>query len=127
MNRFVAKPFNINIFPYQSFANINRMFASDSGSLEFLAKNNFDFNQWVYSGNHLLFYLLYFTLLYLLIIYYIGITYLNQDEEKQLKEKNAKLIEKFDANPKITEFLLLFIHLFIFIFCNQSINIIIII
>ncbi|OMH78917.1 Poly(A)-specific ribonuclease PARN [Zancudomyces culisetae] len=49
---YEAKPFNFYIFPFSRVGNSKRdlIFGSLNRSLEFLAKNSFDFNKWVYDG-----------------------------------------------------------------------------
>ncbi|KAJ2358893.1 hypothetical protein IWW50_003083 [Coemansia erecta] len=49
---YEARPFNFNVFPAPAVGGIDvdAHFASKSSALEFLAKNSFDFNKWVYQG-----------------------------------------------------------------------------
>ncbi|KAH6561307.1 hypothetical protein BASA50_003588 [Batrachochytrium salamandrivorans] len=49
---YIVKSFNFNIFPRagNKFFGLDRTFASQSSSLEFLNNNGFDFNKWVAEG-----------------------------------------------------------------------------
>ncbi|KAF9347157.1 hypothetical protein BGX26_001341 [Mortierella sp. AD094] len=49
---YLAKPFNFFVFPTTSvgYSPQGRCFLAEASSLDFLAKNNFDFNKWIYSG-----------------------------------------------------------------------------
>ncbi|KAG0295944.1 hypothetical protein BGZ98_001170 [Dissophora globulifera] len=51
---YLAKPFNFFIFPttFTGYSPQGRCFLTEASSLDFLAKNNFDFNKWVYRGVH---------------------------------------------------------------------------
>ncbi|KAG0196960.1 hypothetical protein BGX28_009526 [Mortierella sp. GBA30] len=51
---YLAKPFNFFIFPTTAagYAPQGRCFLTEASSLDFLAKNRFDFNKWVYHGVH---------------------------------------------------------------------------
>ncbi|KAF9166012.1 hypothetical protein DFQ26_008858 [Actinomortierella ambigua] len=51
---YVAKPFNFYIFPttLAGFAPPHRCFLTEASSLDFLAKNRFDFNKWIGEGIH---------------------------------------------------------------------------
>ncbi|KAI1317371.1 hypothetical protein EDD11_008551 [Mortierella claussenii] len=51
---YIAKPFNFFIFPTTSvgYSPQGRCFLTEASSLDFLAKNRFDFNKWVYQGVH---------------------------------------------------------------------------
>jgi len=50
---YLAKPFNIFVFPttLTGYSPQGRCFLTEASSLDFLAKNRFDFNKWVYQGN----------------------------------------------------------------------------
>ncbi|KAG0223542.1 hypothetical protein BGW42_005820 [Actinomortierella wolfii] len=52
--QYVAKPFNFYIFPttLAGFAPPNRCFLTEASSLDFLAKNRFNFNKWIGEGIH---------------------------------------------------------------------------
>ena len=49
---YLAKPFNIFVFPttLTGYSPQGRCFLTEASSLDFLAKNRFDFNKWVYQG-----------------------------------------------------------------------------
>ncbi|KAG0054289.1 hypothetical protein BGZ83_011494 [Gryganskiella cystojenkinii] len=49
---YVARPFNFFIFPttLTGYAPQGRCFLTEASSLDFLARNHFDFNKWVYQG-----------------------------------------------------------------------------
>ncbi|KAF9946844.1 hypothetical protein BGZ72_011095 [Mortierella alpina] len=51
---YLAKPFNFFIFPTTAagYSPQGRCFLTEASSLDFLAKNRFDFNKWVYQGVH---------------------------------------------------------------------------
>ncbi|KAF9972330.1 hypothetical protein BGZ73_004567 [Actinomortierella ambigua] len=51
---YVAKPFNFYIFPttLAGFSPPHRCFLTEASSLDFLAKNRFDFNKWIGEGIH---------------------------------------------------------------------------
>ncbi|KAF9901404.1 hypothetical protein EC991_006203 [Linnemannia zychae] len=51
---YLAKPFNIFVFPttLTGYSPQGRCFLTEASSLDFLAKNRFDFNKWVYQGVH---------------------------------------------------------------------------
>ena len=44
-----ARTFNFNLFP-RTFWPVEKVFTCEAGSLEYLAKHNFDFNKMVYKG-----------------------------------------------------------------------------
>lgn len=46
---YLARPFNFALFPHP-FQSIDKRFVCQASSLQFLAKNNFDFNKFVYKG-----------------------------------------------------------------------------
>lgn len=46
---WVARTFNFNLFP-RTFYPVEKVFTCEAGSLEYLAKHNFDFNKMVYKG-----------------------------------------------------------------------------
>ena len=46
---YVAKTFNFNLFP-REFERYDKVFTCQAGSLEYLAKHNFDFNKMIYKG-----------------------------------------------------------------------------
>ncbi|KAG2228303.1 hypothetical protein INT45_011095 [Circinella minor] len=50
--RYMAKPFNFYIFPTSMTGKIqpNRIFMTQAQAFDFLAKQSFDFNRWVYQG-----------------------------------------------------------------------------
>jgi len=48
-NSYLARPFNFNLFPH-TFRSIDKRFVCQASSLQFLAKNKFDFNKFVYQG-----------------------------------------------------------------------------
>ncbi|KAI9270549.1 ribonuclease H-like domain-containing protein [Phascolomyces articulosus] len=50
--RYIAKPFNFYIFPTSMTGKIqpNRIFMTQAQAFDFLAKQSFDFNKWVYQG-----------------------------------------------------------------------------
>lgn len=48
-NSYLARPFNFTLFPH-TFRAIDKRFVCQASSLQFLAKNNFDFNKFVYKG-----------------------------------------------------------------------------
>lgn len=49
---YLAKPFNVFVFPttLTGYSPQGRCFLTEASSLDFLAKNRFDFNKWVYQG-----------------------------------------------------------------------------
>ncbi|KAF8933437.1 hypothetical protein BGZ47_010872 [Haplosporangium gracile] len=51
---YLAKPFNVFVFPttLTGYSPQGRCFLTEASSLDFLAKNRFDFNKWVYQGVH---------------------------------------------------------------------------
>ncbi|KAI8596119.1 ribonuclease H-like domain-containing protein [Dissophora ornata] len=51
---YLAKPFNFFIFPttFAGYSPQGRCFLTEASSLDFLAKNHFDFNKWIYNGVH---------------------------------------------------------------------------
>ncbi|KAI7820774.1 ribonuclease H-like domain-containing protein [Gamsiella multidivaricata] len=51
---YSAKPFNFFIFPttLSGYSPQGRCFLTEASSLDFLAKNRFDFNKWIYHGVH---------------------------------------------------------------------------
>ncbi|KAF9584686.1 hypothetical protein BGW38_005583, partial [Lunasporangiospora selenospora] len=51
---YVARPFNFYIFPTSltGYAPQGRCFLTEASSLDFLARNRFNFNKWVFSGVH---------------------------------------------------------------------------
>ncbi|ORZ15323.1 ribonuclease H-like domain-containing protein [Absidia repens] len=78
--RYIAKPFNFNIFP-TSFAGgrsqPNRVFSVQAQAFDFLAKQAFDFNKWIYQG----------------------IPYMNLDDEKKFVTEKRKMLN--DEMPDI--------------------------
>lgn len=48
-NSYLARPFNFTVFPH-TFRTIDKRFVCQASALQFLAKNNFDFNKFVYKG-----------------------------------------------------------------------------
>lgn len=50
--RYIAKPFNFYIFPTSTTGQIqaNRVFMTQAQAFDFLTKQSFDFNKWVYQG-----------------------------------------------------------------------------
>ncbi|KAF7723583.1 hypothetical protein EC973_001824 [Apophysomyces ossiformis] len=50
--RYIAKPFNFYIFPTSMTGKIqpNRVFHTQAQAFDFLSKQSFDFNKWVYQG-----------------------------------------------------------------------------
>ncbi|KAI8377183.1 ribonuclease H-like domain-containing protein [Choanephora cucurbitarum] len=50
--RYIAKPFNFYIFPTSITGHIqtNRIFMTQAQAFDFLTKQSFDFNKWVYQG-----------------------------------------------------------------------------
>lgn len=50
--RYVAKPFNFYIFPTSTTGHVssNRVFSTQAQAFDFLVKQSFDFNKWVYQG-----------------------------------------------------------------------------
>ncbi|KAF9139316.1 hypothetical protein BG015_002067 [Linnemannia schmuckeri] len=51
---YLAKPFNVFVFPttLTGYSPQGRCFLTEASSLDFLAKNRFDFNKWIYQGVH---------------------------------------------------------------------------
>ncbi|KAF9087976.1 hypothetical protein BGX29_000536 [Mortierella sp. GBA35] len=51
---YLAKPFNFFVFPttLTGYSPQGRCFLTEASSLDFLAKNRFDFNKWIYQGVH---------------------------------------------------------------------------
>ncbi|KAI8979260.1 ribonuclease H-like domain-containing protein [Mycotypha africana] len=78
-NRYIAKPFNSYIFPTSITGQINsnRVFMTQAQAFDFLTKQAFDFNKWVYQG----------------------IPYLSKDEEKVLVAEASKKLR--DDMPDI--------------------------
>ncbi|KAI9257421.1 ribonuclease H-like domain-containing protein [Sporodiniella umbellata] len=68
--RYIAKPFNFNIFPTSIMGNAqpNRVFMTQAQAFDFLVRQTFDFNKWVYQG----------------------IPYLTKEEEKTYREQGEK-------------------------------------
>lgn len=50
--RYISKPFNFYIFPTSITGHIqtNRVFSTQAQAFDFLQKQSFDFNKWVYQG-----------------------------------------------------------------------------
>lgn len=50
--RYIAKPFNFYIFPTSITGHVqtNRVFSTQAQAFDFLTKQSFDFNKWVYQG-----------------------------------------------------------------------------
>lgn len=50
--RYISKPFNFYIFPTSTTGQIqaNRVFMTQAQAFDFLTKQSFDFNKWVYQG-----------------------------------------------------------------------------
>jgi hypothetical protein len=50
--RYIAKPFNFYIFPTSITGQVqtNRVFMTQAQAFDFLTKQSFDFNKWVYQG-----------------------------------------------------------------------------
>lgn len=50
--RYIAKPFNFYIFPTSTTGQVqsNRIFMTQAQAFDFLTKQSFDFNKWVYQG-----------------------------------------------------------------------------
>ncbi|CAO3675047.1 unnamed protein product [Rhizopus microsporus] len=50
--RYIAKPFNFYIFPTSATGTVhtNRLFMTQAQAFDFLVKQSFDFNKWVYQG-----------------------------------------------------------------------------
>ncbi|KAI9481156.1 MAG: ribonuclease H-like domain-containing protein [Benjaminiella poitrasii] len=50
--RYIAKPFNFYIFPTSMTGQVttNRLFMTQAQAFDFLTKQSFDFNKWVYQG-----------------------------------------------------------------------------
>ncbi|CAO3593043.1 unnamed protein product [Absidia cylindrospora] len=80
VGRYIAKPFNFNIFP-TSFgggrSQPNRVFSVQAQAFDFLAKQAFDFNKWIYQG----------------------IPYMNLDDEKRYVTEKRKMLN--DEMPDI--------------------------
>ncbi|KAG0742392.1 hypothetical protein G6F57_010487 [Rhizopus arrhizus] len=68
--RYIAKPFNFYIFPTSTTGTVqaNRIFMTQAQAFDFLVKQSFDFNKWVYQG----------------------IPYLTKQEEKVYREQGEK-------------------------------------
>ncbi|KAJ2796197.1 hypothetical protein H4R20_005607 [Coemansia guatemalensis] len=85
---YEARPFNFNVFPSSSVGGIavDAHFGCKSSAFEFLARNSFDFNKWVYQG----------------------VPYLRtEDAERIRKERMAMLTSrqrKIDADDRHREF-----------------------
>jgi len=49
---YIARPFNFFIFPTSltGYAPQGRCFLTEASSFDFLARNHFDFNKWIYQG-----------------------------------------------------------------------------
>ncbi|KAF9109326.1 hypothetical protein BGX27_007748 [Mortierella sp. AM989] len=69
---YQAKPFNFFIFPTSTtgYSPQGRCFLTEASSLDFLAKNQFDFNRWIYQGVH----------------------YLTRSEEDNFRKERAKFV-----------------------------------
>jgi hypothetical protein len=77
--RYIAKPFNFYIFPTSTTGQVqsNRLFLTQAQAFDFLVKQSFDFNKWVYQG----------------------IPYLTKAEEKSFYEEASKKLD--DKMPDI--------------------------
>ncbi|KAI7902881.1 ribonuclease H-like domain-containing protein [Cokeromyces recurvatus] len=78
--RYIAKPFNFYIFPTSMTGQVttNRLFMTQAQAFDFLTKQSFDFNKWVYQG----------------------IPYLTIEEEKEfVSEASKKLNENIPDIP----------------------------
>ncbi|KAF9921561.1 hypothetical protein FBU30_008378 [Linnemannia zychae] len=69
---FLAKPFNVFVFPttLTGYSPQGRCFLTEASSLDFLARNRFDFNKWIYQGVH----------------------YMKKDEEEIYKRERTKVM-----------------------------------
>ncbi|KAF9397438.1 hypothetical protein BGX21_008867, partial [Mortierella sp. AD011] len=69
---YVAKPFNFFVFPttVAGYSPQGRCFLAEASSLDFLAKNRFDFNKWIYNG----------------------VQYMTKDEEESYRKERMKYL-----------------------------------
>ncbi|KAF9178538.1 hypothetical protein BGZ51_007610 [Haplosporangium sp. Z 767] len=69
---YLAKPFNFFIFPTSltGYSPQGRCFLTEASSFDFLSRNRFDFNKWVYQGVH----------------------YMTKDEEKSFRAERIKFL-----------------------------------
>ncbi|KAG0002601.1 hypothetical protein BGZ79_002704 [Entomortierella chlamydospora] len=69
---YVAKPFNFFVFPttLAGYSPQGRCFLAEASSLDFLAKNDFDFNKWIHHG----------------------VQYMTKDEEESYRKERMKYL-----------------------------------
>ncbi|KAG1458204.1 hypothetical protein G6F46_003316 [Rhizopus delemar] len=81
--RYIAKPFNFYIFPTSTTGTVqaNRIFMTQAQAFDFLVKQSFDFNKWVYQG----------------------IPYLTKQEEKVYREQGEKRMADDMPNIPVDE------------------------
>ncbi|KAJ1894815.1 hypothetical protein LPJ66_004962 [Kickxella alabastrina] len=80
---YEARPFNFNVFPCTSVSGIpvEAHFGCKNTAFEFLARNSFDFNKWVYSG----------------------IPYMRSEEARQLKAERTSMLTNRQPRAEVDE------------------------
>ena len=92
--QYLCRPFNIYLFP-RAGANgkFDKRYSFKNGAFEFLSRNHFDFNKWIYGGLYL--FLPSFLPLLIYCFSSTGVTYLNKEDEEAYVKK-----VKATANPE---------------------------